>query len=124
METPEAMQRVAGMAEAVGASSCFGTPTVAGERVMVPVAEVVFGFGFGWGGRSETAASGEREDDGGGGAGGGARSRGVAVIELTPDGVRVHPIVDETALMLARVAVAAVAVALIGRLLLRLTRGR
>ncbi len=111
MNAPEPVQRIASMADAVGASSCFGVATVAGDRVMVPVADVVLGFGFGWGGRVEPS-------------GGGARSRGVAVIDVAPDGVRVHPIHDETAVTLARLAVCVAAVAMLGRVLLGLSRGR
>ena len=127
METPKAMQRIAAMCEAVGASSCFGPATVVGDRAMVPAAEAMFGFGFGWGGQEAVAAvEGGRAVPAGGGAGvgGGARSRGVAVIEVGPDGVRVHPIHDATAITLARVALALVAVTVLGRVLLGLSRGR
>ncbi len=60
----------------------------------------------------------------GGGAGGGARSVAVEVIEVAPDGVHVHAIRDESAVMRARTAVVLAALAMLSRVLLGLARGR
>ncbi|MEZ4553574.1 MAG: spore germination protein GerW family protein [Dehalococcoidia bacterium] len=122
MEPPEALTRLTGIPERATAAACFGAPATAGERTVIPVAEVWYGLGFGWG-------SGESEQDGvesegsGGGGGGGSRARGVAVIEVAPDGVRIHSILDQTAINLAGIAFAAAAVAIVSRTLLKLIRG-
>jgi uncharacterized spore protein YtfJ len=114
-----AMDEVARIPEHSGAAVCFGTPVTAGERTVIPVAEVSYGLGFGWGGSSD-----ERGGRGsGGGAGGGTRSRAVAVIEVSPDSVRILPIEDQTALRLAGMAFAATTAALVSRTLLKVLRG-
>ena len=102
------------------AQGCFGTPTTAGDRTMIPVAEVGFGMGIGWG------SAHSKEDDsmgGGGGGGGGGHARGVAAIEVGPDGVSIHLIEDRTAITLARIAFISGTIALVARTLLKLVRG-
>jgi uncharacterized spore protein YtfJ len=102
------------------AEGCFGAPTTAGDRTVIPVAEVGFGMGIGWGGGRS------KEDDsmgGGGGGGGGGHARGVAAIEVGPDGVSIHPIEDRTAITLARIAFVGATIALVARTLLKLVRG-
>ncbi len=75
-----------------------GAATTAGDRTAVPLIETMFAGGYGGGGGSE----GEKGDIGAGGGGGGfARSRTVAILELAPDGVRVRPVIDQTAVILA-----------------------
>jgi uncharacterized spore protein YtfJ len=113
-----AMDQISRIPEHAGASACFGTPVSAGERTVIPVAEVQYGLGMGWGG---TDAEGGHA--GGGGAGGGVRSRAVAVIDVSPDAVRIIPIEDYTAIRLAGIAFAATAAALGSRTLLKLIRG-
>lgn len=113
-----AMDEVARIPEHSGAAVCFGTPVTAGERTVIPVAEVAYGLGFGWGGGGDDQGRG-----GGGGAGGGTRSRAVAVIEVSPDAVRILPIEDHTAIRLAGMAFAATTSALVSRTLLKLLRG-
>ena len=76
-----------------------------------------------WLGSGETEKEGEESEGSGGGGGGGSRVRGVAVIEVAPDGVRVHPILDQTAVALAGIAFAAAAAAIMSRMLLKLVRG-
>ena len=119
METPELIRELAQIPERATAAACFGTPATAGERTVIPVAEVTYGFGMGWG---SGAATGEAEG-GGGGGGGGSRVRGVAVIEVSPDGVRVHPVRDETSITLAGIALASASTAVVARTLTRLLRG-
>jgi uncharacterized spore protein YtfJ len=111
-----AMDEVARIPEHAGAAVCFGTPVTAGERTVIPVAEVSYGLGFGWGGGGDGQGRG-------GGAGGGTRSRAVAVIEVSPDSVRILPIEDHTAIRLAGMAFAATTSALVSRTLLKLLRG-
>src|SRR5262245_51153713 len=121
MDVPEAVNGIAQLPERVSAAACFGTPTTAGDRVAIPVAEVIYALGVGWGG----GTSDERghQEGSGGGAGGGARSRGVAVIEVAPGGVQVHPILDETSVTLAKFAFAAAAVTICATTLRALVRG-
>ncbi|MGQ0803018.1 MAG: hypothetical protein ACT4PI_04040 [Actinomycetota bacterium] len=81
-----------------------GPATSVGDRTVVPLIETIFAGGYGGGG----GAVAEQEDVGGGGGGGGfARSRTVALVEITPDDVRVKPIVDTTAIVLAAIGVLA-----------------
>lgn len=122
MDVPAAFNSIVQLPERASASACFGTPTTAGDRVAIPVAEVMCGLGMGWGGGGEHESGVEREGSGGGG-GGGARARGVAVIEVAPDGVRVHSILDETAVALARLTFVAGAVVIVATTLRKLVRG-
>ena len=115
----EALDRIARLPEFAGASACFGAAVTAGDRVVIPVAEVQYGLGFGWGGGTDaTSAVGS-----GGGAGGVARSRAIAVIEISPDEVRVVSIEDHTQIRLASIAFIGTTVALLARTLLKLIRG-
>ncbi|MGE3961003.1 MAG: spore germination protein GerW family protein [Dehalococcoidia bacterium] len=120
MSAPAALDRLARLPEFAGASACFGEAVTAGERTVIPVAEVQYGLGFGWGGGrdAKTDSTGL-----GGGAGGGARSRAVAVIEVAPDSVRVLPIEDYTQIRLASIAFVSTTVALVARTFLKLIRG-
>jgi uncharacterized spore protein YtfJ len=120
MEPPEALKGLATIPERATAAACFGPAATIGDRTVIPVAEIYYGFGVGWGGGSDPATKAE---GGGGGGGGGARARGVAVIELSPEGVRIHAVRDDTAITLAGIAFASVATAIVARTLLRLIRG-
>ena len=122
MEPTEAVAELARMPEHVGAGTCFGMPVSAGDRTVIPVAEVVYGFGFGWGSGGDEGAEGEDYGTGGGG-GGGSKARGVAVIEVSPGGVQIHPVRDRTAIALAQLAFASSAAALLSRTLIKLIRG-
>lgn len=119
-DAPEGLRSLVSIAERASAAMCFGVPASAGERTVIPVAEVYYGFGFGWGGGTDadTKATG-----GGAGGGGGSRSRGVAAIELSPTGVVIHPIRDVTSMGLAGITFASVAVAIVARTLLKLRQG-
>ncbi|MDA1061680.1 MAG: spore germination protein GerW family protein [Chloroflexi bacterium] len=122
---PESLAELASIPEKATASACFGDSTVVGDHVVIPVAEVTYGLGLGYGygsGRS-TRDDAQRDVGGGGGGGGGSHVRGVAVIHASPSGVEVHPIRDETAITLASIALAATAVAIVARTLLKLIRG-
>lgn len=81
-----------------------GPATAAGERTAVPLIETLFAGGYGGGGGQEGTTS----DIGAGGGGGGfARSRTVAILEVAPDGVRIRPVFDKTAVILAGIGAAA-----------------
>jgi uncharacterized spore protein YtfJ len=96
------MERLIGSADV---ARVFGEPIRQGDTVMIPAAEVLtvagFGMGSGSGAVGGPARSPRRGGGGGGGGGGRTLARGVAVIVASPEGVRVHPIVDFTKIALA-----------------------
>lgn len=77
----------------VSAERVFRDPVQAGERVVIVAAAISVSGGFGFG-----TGSDEKNLGGGAGGGGGAHSEGrpIAAIEITPDGVRVRPVLDFT----------------------------
>ncbi len=117
----EGMDELASVAARATAAACFGEPSVTGDHVVIPAAEVTYGYGFGYG--HEGGSADEDEPAGGGGGGGGSRARAVAVIHASPDGVEVHPIRDETAMTIAGLAFAAAAAVIVARTLRKLIRG-
>ena len=108
---PEAM--VKALTAAGTGQGAVGPVTKAGDRSVVPLVETLFAGGYGGGG----GVAGEAESDlgGGGGGGGFGRSRTVAVVEVTPDGMRVKPVVDTTAIVLGALSSAVGLVAVLRR---------
>jgi uncharacterized spore protein YtfJ len=94
-------QGFARLVSGMTADDLFASEAV-GDRTLITAVAVdrAGGFGFGAGGGGEGAESGS---GGGGGGGGSAQGRPVAVIEVGPSGVEVHPVIDVT-----KVAVTAV----------------
>ncbi len=94
---------------AVGVETVFGEPVTVGDRVIIPVAETSMGGGLGFGrGPGDGQGQGRPFRMGfGGGGGGGASTRPVAAIVVTPEEVRVQPIVDAGKLALAGISSAA-----------------
>ena len=100
--------------DTASADAVFGEPQEVEGRILIPVASVATGLGVGFGGgmpegETETEAPespGEAEVPEGGGGGGGAKARPVAVIEVTESETIVRPIVDETKVALAGIALA------------------
>jgi uncharacterized spore protein YtfJ len=90
----------AGNVEAV-----YGSPVSQGETTVIPAAEVlsIAGFGLGSGSGSRGGDNPEIRGGSGGGGGGGGRvfARPVAVIIISPGGVRIEPVVDVTKIVLA-----------------------
>ena len=94
---------VSGMAESLtrifgeaSPSTLFSEPIQNGDSLVITAVawERAGGFGFGAGeGQSRTDESGRGE---GGGGGGFSQGRPVAVIEVTPGGVEVTPVIDFT----------------------------
>jgi uncharacterized spore protein YtfJ len=109
MSIDQMLQTITTLQETPAVKHVFGEPTVVGERTIITIAEVSYGFGFGYGGGPEhTDASGTPVKKGGGGGGGSrTRARPVAVLEVTPDGMRVEPIVDVPRISLAGMALGA-----------------
>ena len=108
---------------AASVDAVYGEPVVHGDTLIIPVAEVVGALGFGvgsGGGAMPVEDEGEggtvrTADSGGGGGGGGGSvfSRPVAVVIVTPAGVRVAPVVDVTKIVLASVTAAAFALGML-----------
>ncbi len=95
--------------EKANVNAAFGAPVTVEGRTVIPVARVTYGFGFGVGvGRGTVAeeeaagetAEGVKESTGVGG-GGGMQAHPFAVVEVTSEGARVEPILDEQKLALA-----------------------
>jgi uncharacterized spore protein YtfJ len=96
----------------------YGHPLTYGESVIVPVASVsqFFGVGLGVGNNQ-----GDNTRNGGIGGGGTARTaRPVALAEIMPEGVDIHPIFDENRALIAGLLFAAWAVFWAARTLVKL----
>jgi uncharacterized spore protein YtfJ len=115
-EVQRLLDIVAELREQANVNAVFGEPMTAEGRTIIPVASVGYGFGMGGGyGSSGSTTESEGEEEGkeapgeageetggiAGGAGGGVQARPFAIIEVTPEGTRVEPIVDEQKLALA-----------------------
>ncbi len=99
--------------------SVYGQPIAYGDSVIVPVASVsqFFGVGLGVGSNQHD----ERQDDGLGGGGlGRVKARPVALAEIMPEGVDVHPIIDENRALTAGLLFAAWAIFWAARTLIKL----
>jgi uncharacterized spore protein YtfJ len=104
---------------AASVEAVFGAPVKQRDTLIIPAAEVVavsgFGVGQGFGG-PENGPGAAGGAGGGGGGGGSAYARPVAVIIVSPEGVRVEPVFDITKIALAGVTFAAFAVGMLARL--------
>lgn len=87
---------------AANVDAVYGSPVHQGENIVIPAAEVLSVAGFGLGGGVGQGPN-DRERSGGSGGGGGGRvlARPVAVIIMSPTGVRVEPVMDVTKIVLA-----------------------
>jgi uncharacterized spore protein YtfJ len=110
----ESMDRLLAVASA---GAVFGQPVTQGDTTIIPCSEVAAAIGLGGGsgygpeGQSQGQAGGN-----GAGGGGGARSRPVAAIVITPQGVRVEPVLDVTRIVLASMVTGGFALAWLIRL--------
>ena len=104
--------------------AAFGEPYSEGGRTVIPVAQVAYGFRAT--GPALTGGIGEGHSAGAltGGPMTGGFSRPLAVISISSEGVRVEEIVDSTRVMLSGMALGALALVLIYRLLNRWLAGR
>ncbi|HXZ03557.1 MAG TPA: spore germination protein GerW family protein [Ktedonobacteraceae bacterium] len=115
-------QALSKLAITASADAIFGEPVVNGDTTVIPCSEVVIGMGMGSGGGP--ADENGKPTGSGSGGGGGARSRPVAAIIITQDGVRVEPILDLTKIVLASLTTGAFILLWIGRLSLMRRSGR
>ena len=97
----------------------YGQPITYGDSIVVPVASVSQFFGLGLGVGTDQRAEGQ---DGGLGGGGTARvkARPIALAEIMPEGVDIHPIIDENRALTAGLLFAAWAVVWAARTLVKL----
>jgi uncharacterized spore protein YtfJ len=93
------------MKETASVRNVVGEPVVSGDRTIIPLARVTHAYGFGYGSGSSRGSS--NASGGGGGGGGRSAARPVAVVEVTPQGTRVEPIVDVTRTAIFGIALAA-----------------
>ena len=82
------------------ARDVFSEPATVGDRLVITASATDRAGGFGFG----TGTDGQESAGGGGGGGGHASGRPVAVIEVGPHGVEVHPILDLTRIGIAVIA--------------------
>ena len=104
MSLERVFSAVDGVKEVASVDAAFGTPQQVEGKVLIPVVATSVGFGLGLreelgGEKTEEAAL---PPSAGGGGGGGTRP--VAVIEVTPDATVIRPIVDETKVFMAAIA--------------------
>ena len=107
MSLERMFQAVEGLRETASADLTLGEPRIVEGRVFIPVAAVGTGFGLGFDQEMVEGSEGadpEGEEQAEGGVGGGAGSRPLAVIEVTPEETVVRPILDETKIALAGIA--------------------
>lgn len=115
----------------VSVDAAFGKPEEYEGRILIPVAEVMYGYGVGFGSaEGQQAACCEEEGSPvseeeqaehppayGGGGGIGAKARPIAYIEVTSEGTKVKAIVDEQKVALAGIFLSIWAVGWIGLVL-------
>jgi uncharacterized spore protein YtfJ len=106
------------MANVASIHAVFGEPVQRGDTIIIPCAEVSMGGGMGMGGGPGGSAEQKTLSVGmGAGAGGGASGRPIAVVVMTPEGVRVQPIIDMTKVALAVFTTATFILVQVARLL-------
>jgi uncharacterized spore protein YtfJ len=105
------LELVADVRDRANANAVLGEPVTSEGRTVIPVAKVAYAFAAGmgdWGtvapeGQATAQPAQETGDDGGHGSGGGGMTaQPIAVVEVTPQTIRVKPIVDRQKLTLAR----------------------
>jgi uncharacterized spore protein YtfJ len=124
-EIKAVLEKISAISETVNVDAVFGKPETAGDRVLIPVAEIAYGFGVGAGVAPQGAKSPDEEEAAGPtsepavGAGGGAggRARPIAYIEIGPDGTKVESIMDEQKIALAGILLSAWAIGWVGLVL-------
>ena len=97
--THSVAQVLSHMLDAVRAEAIFGQPVERGKVTVMLCSEMLAGLGMG----SGNGPTDEKGNSYGGGSGGGgwAKARPIATIVITPEDIRVEPIVDVTKVALA-----------------------
>lgn len=104
-----------GLHAAASVEAVYGAPVKQRDTLIIPAAEVLAVSGFGVGQGFGGPENGQEGAGGGGGGGGSAYARPVAVVIVSPEGVRVDPVFDLTKIALASVTFAAFAVGMLAR---------
>ena len=111
MSLERMFETLEGLRSTASVDAAFGKPQETNGRTLIPVSSVQLGMGIGFGqGVSEESIDQEQAADeppGGGGGGGGAGARPIAMVEVTADQTIIHPIIDETKVALAGIALGA-----------------
>ncbi len=105
---------------AASIGNVYGPPLTHGDSLVVPVGSVSQLFAMGMGVGSDMQPDGQQDEGLGGGGWGRVAARPVAMAEITPDGVDVHPVIDENRALVASLAFAAWAVFWTARTLVKL----
>lgn len=105
-----------------GPGMAYGRPIKSGDTTIIPTSEVLvfsgFGYGSGYGQGFESEGNEDAEGGGSGGGGGGKTlSRPVAVVIVSPEGVRVEPVYDITKIYMAAITAAGFMLAMLVKLM-------
>lgn len=104
--------------ESASVKAVYGEPIEYEEKIVLPIATITHGFGLGGGMAADKKSA---EDLGAGGGGGGyVGAQPVALAEISADGVKVIPIIDENRALAAGLAFAAWAVYWTARTLMKI----
>jgi len=122
MEISKLLDSLAGLREKASVNAVFGEPVIAEGRTVIPVARVAYGFGLGigHGPMAEEEVAEEAAEGAGGGGVGGVSACPLAVVEVTPEGTWVEPIVDEQKIALAGALLTGWAVFCLARALVKI----
>ncbi len=98
-------QMLARMTDASKSSAVFAPPVQRDNTTVITCSEVYVALGVGLGAGNDTSTGPQQGNDSGGGGGGGgvAKGRPIAAIVVSPEGVRIEPIVDATRIAMAAI---------------------
>jgi uncharacterized spore protein YtfJ len=113
------LDSLADLREKASIKAVFGEPVTAEGRTVIPVAEVAYGFAMG-AGYGPVAEGEEEEAPQRAGGGGGVKAHPLAVVEVTPEGTSVEPVIDEQKVTLAGALLAGWAVFCLAKALIKI----
>ena len=126
-EVQNLLDALADLRDKANVDAVFGEPTTIEGRTVIPVARVTYVFGMGVGrgtvpaeADADEAAQDIAEKEGSGAGGGGVMAHPLAIIEVTPEGTWVKPVIDEQKLALAAGLLGAWIVVWLARTLVRI----
>jgi uncharacterized spore protein YtfJ len=106
--------------ENASVKAVYGEPIVYADKVILPIASIRQYFGLGGGVGLNNNGEGRANEGVGGGGGGGIGAQPVALAEISADGVKIMPIVDENRALAAGLAFAAWAIFWTARTLMKI----
>lgn len=118
-EVQTLLDSFADLREKANVNVAFGEPVTVEGRTVIPVAKVAYAFRMGVE-RGTMAEEETAEGTADSGGGGGMLARPLAVVEVTPEGAWVKPIIDEQKLALAGALLAGWIVICLARTLVRI----